>query len=148
MLRRLFLGLALIGAFASLGSFTRQPAVVQASPANQLATISFADHGDGSGEVIYFRRGEGAVYANVDYPGGGSGSHLSYILRLNGDDYKWGDIKCGSNCGSFALRLTSKDNGGIPGGAYLLLVYDGDTEIARAGFGVKGGKGSDNDNDH
>ena len=66
MLRRLFLGLALIGAFASLGSFTRHPAVVEASPANQLATISFADHGDGSGEEIYFRRGEGAVYANVE----------------------------------------------------------------------------------
>ena len=29
-----------------------------------------------------------------------------------------------------------------------LLIYDGDTEIARAGFGVKGGRGSDNDNDH
>jgi hypothetical protein len=148
MLRRLFVGVALIAAFASLGSFARQPQAVEASPANQAASISFADHEDGSGETIEFRRGEGAVWAFVEYPGGGSGSKLSYIMRLNGWDYKWGDLKCGSDCGSFAFRLTSKDNGGIPGGAYQVLIYDGDTEIARGGFGVKGGKGSDNDNDH
>ena len=148
MLRRLFLGVALIAAFASLGSFARQPAAVEASPANQSASITFADHSDRSGEDIEFRKGEGAVWAFVDYPAGGSGNHLSYILRLNGDDYKWGDIKCGSSCGSFSFRLSSKDNGNIPGGAYALYIYDGDTEIAHGGFGVKGGKGSDNDNDH
>lgn len=150
MLRRLFLGLALIGAFASLGSFTRQPAVVEASPAAQAATITFADHEDGSGVKPEFRRGEGAVWAFVEYPGGGSGSKLSYIMRLNGWDYKWGDLKCGNTCSSFAFRLTRKDgdSDGIPGGAYQVLIYDGDTEIARGGFGIKGGRGSDNDNDH
>src|SRR5262245_28148420 len=133
MLRRLFLGVALIAAFASLGSFAHRPVAVEASPANQAGSISFSDHSDGSGEVIYFQRGENAVWAHVDYPGGGNGSHLSYIMRLNGDDYKWGDIKCGSNCGSFEFRLSGKDGKSIPGGAYQVLVYDGDTEIARGG---------------
>jgi hypothetical protein len=115
MLRRLFIGVALIAAFASLGSFARQPHAVEASPVNQSAgSISFADHEDGSGNTVEFRRGEGAVWAFVEYPGGGNGSNLSYIMRLNGDDYKWGDLKCGSNCSSFAFRLSSKDNGGIP----------------------------------
>jgi hypothetical protein len=149
MLRRFFVGAALIALFASLSFGGRHPAAVEAAPVNEsAASISFADHEDGSGETIEFRRGEGAIYAMVDYPSGGSGSHLSYILRLNGDDYKWGDLKCGSTCSSFTFRIDSKDNGSIPGGAYEVLVYDGDTEIARGGFGVKGGKGSDNDNDH
>lgn len=151
MLRRLFVGVALIALFASLSLWGRQPAAVQAAPASDsAASISFADHQDGSGETINFRRGEGAVYAFVDYPGGSPGAKLSYIMRLNGWDYKWGDLKCGSSCSSFAFRLTKKDgdSDGIPGGAYQVLVYDGDTEIARGGFGVKGGRGSDNDNDH
>lgn len=149
MLRRLFVGVAVIALFASMSLWGRQPAAVQAAPGNDsAASISFADHSDGSGETLYFQRGEGAVYAMIDYPGGGSGSKLSYIMRLNGDDYKWGDIKCGSSCSSFALRLTGKDGKNIPGGAYLVLIYDGDTEIARGGFGVRGGRGSDNDNDH
>jgi len=149
MLRRLFVGVALIAAFASMSSLVRQPMAVEAAPAAQGGgSVHFADHEDGSGEDIEFRRGEGAVWAFVDYSAGNSGSNLSYILRLNGDDYKWGKLRCGSNCSSFSFRLSSKDNGSIPGGAYQVLVYDGDTEIARGGFGVKGGKGSDNDNDH
>ena len=152
MLRRLFVGVALIAAFASLGSFTRQPAAVEASPANQAASVTFSDHSDGSGEVIYFGRGENVVWAQLDYPGANSGSNLSYILRLNGWDYKWGKLSCGSKCngGQIAFPLFNKDSKGkgIPGGAYALYFYDGDTEIARGGFGVKGGKGSDNDNDH
>jgi hypothetical protein len=150
MLRRLIVGVAVIAAFASMSLVGRLPASVLASPANQTASLSFADHSDGSGEQIDFRKGEGKVWALLDYPYGNSGSNLSFILRLNGDDYSWGKIKCGSSCSSIAIPLENKDhsNAGIPGGAYQMFVYDGDTEIARAGFGVKGGKGSDNDNDH
>jgi len=149
MLRRLLVGVALIALFASLSLWGQRPAaVVEASPANADGSISFADHSDGGGETIEFRKGEGAIWAFVDYPAGGSGNKMSYILRLNGWDYKWGNLKCGSSCSSFSFRVDSKDNGSIPGGAYEVYVYDGDKEIARGGFGVKGGKGSDNDNDH
>ena len=148
MLRRLFVGVALIAAFASLGSFSRGPAAVQASPAYQGVTLVIVDHkNDGRDQAdVEFQSGEGRVWALLD--GVPSGAILSYILRLNGDDYKWGKLDCCKSGGSAEFALTSKDNGAIPGGAYLLLVYDGDKEIARTGFGVKGGRGSDNDNDH
>ncbi|MFN8637321.1 MAG: hypothetical protein U0893_26015 [Chloroflexota bacterium] len=148
MLRRLLLCAALIVAFASLGSFTRTPATVEAAPANQSVTIYVTDHQDaGSDQAqVEFQRGEGRVWAHVE--GIPAGANLSYILRLNGDDYKWGKLDCCKSGGTAIFAITSKDDGSIPGGAYLLLVYDGDKELGRTGFGVKGGKGSDNDNDH
>ena len=154
MLRRLIAGVALIAAFASLSLVDRLPGSVLASPANQSASLSFAHDVTSSGEVvgeaIDFSRDKHTVWAILDYPYASPGANLSYILRLNGDDYSWGKLKCGSSCSQVAIPLRNKDHSGktIPGGAYLLLVYDGDTEIARGGFGVNGGKGSDNDNDH
>src|SRR5215217_567473 len=153
MLRRLFVGVALLVAFASLGSFARQPDAVQASPANQSGWVVFVDHSDDGPDQaqVEFNRGEGVIWAVVD-TGAGPGANLSYILRLKGDDYKWGKIDTGKSGapGQFSFALFNKDgkDKGIPGGAYQLLVYDGDREVARGGFGVKGGKGSDNDNDH
>lgn len=149
MLRRLFLCAALIAVFASLGSFTRVPASVEAAPASQGVSLFISDHQDaGSDQAqVEFQKGEGRVWAHLE--GVPSGANLSYILRLNGWDYKWGKLDCcKSGGGSIAFALTSKDNGGIPGGAYTLLVYDGDKELVQTGFGIKGGKGSDNDNDH
>jgi len=153
MFRRLFVGVALIVAFASLGSFSRTPQAAQASPFNQSATIVFADDvskdGEVVGERVEFGRNKHVVWAVVD--GVAPGANLSYILRLNGSDYKWGDLNCCKNSGgqiAFPLARNGNRDKPIPGGAYTLLVYDGDKEIARGGFGVNGGKGSDNDNDH
>jgi hypothetical protein len=148
MIPRLLLCAALIVAFASLSAVGRSPAAVQAAPASQGVSLVVVDHkDDGTDEVkVEFQKGEDRVWALLD--GVPAGARLSYILRLNGWDYKWGKLNCCKDGGSLAFAITSKDNGSIPGGAYLLLVYDGDTEIARTGFGVRGGKGSDNDNDH
>ena len=149
MLRRLFVGVALVAVVAYLGSFTRAPAAVEAAPANQSVSLVIVDHkGDGTDQAqVEFQKGEGKVWALLD--GVPAGANLSYILRLNGDDYKWGKLDCCKNGGgSLAFALDSKDNGAIPGGAYELFVYDGNKELARTGFGVKGGRGSDNDNDH
>jgi len=148
MLRRLFVGVALIAAFASIGSFNRAPTAVEAAPANQSVSLTIVDHkNDGTDQAqVEFNKGEGKVWALVN--GVPAGANLSYILRLNGDDYKWGKLDCCSGGGSTEFSLSSKDNGDIPGGAYELYVYDGDKELARTGFGVKGGRGSDNDNDH
>ena len=148
MLRRLFVGVAILAAFASLGSFARQPEAVQASPANQSVSLFFSDQ-SGSGEQVEYNRGENVIWAHLD--GVPTGANLSYILRLNGDDYKWGKLDCCKNGGgSVEFPVFNKDGKGkgIPGGAYALYVYDGDKELAHGGFGVKGGKGSDNDNDH
>jgi len=149
MLRRLFVGVALIAVFASLSLWGRQPApVVEASPANQSVSLFFSDQKDG-GEQVEYNRGEGVVWAHLD--GVPTGANLSYILRLNGWDYKWGKLDCCKNGGGpVEFPVFNKDGKGkgIPGGSYELYVYDGDKELARGGFGVKGGKGSDNDNDH
>jgi len=148
MLRRLFVGVALIAAFASLSSFSRPPEAAQASPAYQTISVTIVDHkNDGADQAqVEFNKGEGKVWALLE--GVPAGANLSYILRLNGWDYKWGKLDCCKSGGSTAFAVFSKDNGSIPGGAYQLLIYDGDKELGRTGFGVKGGKGSDNDNDH
>jgi hypothetical protein len=149
MLRRLLVGVVVIATFASLGSFSRTPNAVQASPANQSISLTIVDHkDDGTDEArVEFGKGEGKVWALMD--GVPAGANLSYILRLNGWDYKWGKLGCCKDGGgSFAFPVFRKDGVSIPGGAYELLVYDGDMELGRTGFGVNGGKGSDNDNDH
>jgi len=96
MLRRLFVGVALIAAFASMSLLGQRPATVQASPSNQSASLFFSDQKDG-GEQVEFNKGEGVVWAHLD--GVQTGANLSYILRLNGWDYKWGKLDCCKNGG-------------------------------------------------
>jgi hypothetical protein len=148
MIRRLLVGAVALAAFASLGPLAPAPQPVQASPANQEVSLYFANHVTSSGEVIGeavdFSGGSNDIWAIVD-AGGYGGSKLTYRLTLNGWDYRWGSLGCckGSGDSSLAFRLHN-----LPGGAYTMYVYDGDKEIARGGFGVRGSRGSDNDNDH
>jgi hypothetical protein len=148
MIRRLLVGAVLVAAFATLSPLTPTPQPAQASPATQDATLYFANHVSSSGEIIgeavEFSRGADNIWAIMD-ASGFAGSKLTYRLTLNGDDYRWGSLGCCRDGGgsSVAFRLHN-----LPGGAYIMYVYNGDTEIARAGFGVRGGRGSDNDNDH
>jgi hypothetical protein len=155
MLRRPLLAAAPIGACAALGSATQAPAPAEASPAYANVAVSFAadvtKDGEALGEGIELSSNEHVVWAVLSFDGLGPGTKLTDILRLNGWDYKWGDTGCckGISSGTVAFPLSRRDGGGtIPGGAYALYIYDGDTEVARGGFGVRGGKGSDNDNDH
>jgi hypothetical protein len=148
MIRRLLAGVVLLALFASLGPLTPTPQAVQASPADQGADLYFAAHvgsdGEVLGESIDFSGREDAIWAILN-TSGYSGARLSYRLTLNGDDYRWGGLGCckdGSQ-GTLAIRLNN-----LPGGAYTMYIYDGDKEITRAGFGKRGSRGSDNDNDH
>src|SRR5881398_1605478 len=93
MLGRLFVGVGLVALFASLSLVGHLPGSVLVSPANQSASLRFAhdvtSNGEVLGEGVDFGREKHTVWAILDYPSASPGANLSYILRLNGDDYKW-----------------------------------------------------------
>ncbi|MCC6178528.1 MAG: hypothetical protein IT305_24760 [Chloroflexi bacterium] len=152
MFRRLLVGVALVAGIAALGPALQSAAPAEASPANAINSLVFAPQvtteGVPVGERIEFSRDTHIVWAVVNFNGLANGTQLTYILRLNGWDYSWGSMACcdGVTNGRLAFPLHNKDTTDevIPGGAYTLYIYNGDTEVARGGFGVNGGRGSDN----
>ena len=88
-------------------------------------------------------------FAYRDY----GGEAMSYLIRANGDDWRWGDLDCceGSN-GRFAFPIERR-SGDLGGAAYDVFVYASNAEVGHGGFGVRGTQGfddndgDDNDND-
>jgi hypothetical protein len=72
---------------------------------------------------------------------------FSYLVRANGEDYKFGKLNCcDSRNGRFAFPFTKRGDGGeLPGAAYDVRIYANGAEIAHGGFGVNGRGGLDND---
>lgn len=101
------------------------------------------------GQDVEFGGGNNVVWASFNYREHDKNATFSYLLRANGDDYKWGKLDCCSNgSGRAAFPLTKKNgNGDLPGAAYEVRLYVNGAEVAVGGFGVKGRGGLDND-DH
>ncbi len=152
MFRRLLVGAVIVMAIAGAYPAWQADEAVEAAPANVVGPISFGtgvnDQAMVTGERIEFDRDSGTVWASFEFAGLGPGTNLSYILRLGDDDYAWGPISFGSaSSGRMAIPLRKPSGGDdLPGGAYKLFIYEGSVEVARGGFGVKGGRGADNGN--
>ena len=152
MFRRLLACALIVVAVAGLTATLREPALVTAAPGNALNTIRFAEGVTQNlqpiGERIYFDSEVDVVWAVVDFSGIPPGTQLTYILRLNNFDYRFGDLNCCGNLasGRFAFPLQGRGGDELPGGAYRFYVYQGDQEIGQAGFGVRGDSGADNGN--
>ena len=155
MLRRLIVGAAIVAAVAGLAPSVRQQPVASASPANQIINVEFAYTVTPGAEIVYkaesdyFSRDTNIIWAVVDFVNFAPGTKLTYVLRLNGWDYKYGDFACCANLtqGRLAFPLYRRDDPGddIPGGDYDLLIFDGDKLVGQGSFGVRGGRGSDNE---
>ncbi|MDP8925023.1 MAG: hypothetical protein M3O34_19420 [Chloroflexota bacterium] len=155
MLRRLILGAAIVAAFAGLSPAVQQPPTAAASPANQLTTVQFASTVTPGGESVlqagsnYFSSDTHIVWAVVNFAGLAPGTKLTYVLRLNGGDYTYGDFADLGNrtSGRVAFPLHRRDDPDeeIPGGNYDLFIYAGDQPVGHGTFGVRGDRGSDNE---
>ncbi len=152
MFRQLMVGALIIVTVAGLASSFQDSQPAAASPSNVSVSITFASavtqDGDPVDERIEFG-GDNHVWAIVDFTDLSPGAKLSYILRVNKGDFNWGKLQCcgGLTSGRFAFQLEKRNGGAeLPGGAYRLFIYDGDTEIGQAGFGVRGTRGLDNGN--
>ena len=162
MLRRLVVGAAIVAAVAGLAPAVQHQPVASASPANEITNVQFAYTVTPGAEIVfqaqndYFSRDTHIVWAVVDFTNFAPGTKLNYVLRLNGWDYKHGDFACCGTLtqGRLAYPLYRRDDPGrtIPGGEYQLLIFDGDKLVGQGNFGVRGGRGSDNEdpesNDH
>jgi len=154
MLRRLLVGVAIVAAFAGLGPVAQNQSTAAASPANDITNVQFAYQVTPGAEIVlqaaqdYFSRDTHIVWAVVDFTNLAPGTKLNYVLRLNGGDYRDGSFAC---CGqltqgrlAYPLYRRNDVDRTIPGGAYTLLIFDGDKQIGQGSFGVRGGRGSDN----
>jgi hypothetical protein len=74
---------------------------------------------------------------------------MSYLVRANGEDWRWGDLDCCEGAtGQFAFPLERDSGKDLGGAAYDAYVYANNAEVAHGGFGVKGRGGFDHDNDN
>ena len=155
MLRRLIVGAAIVAAVAGLAPAVQPQPVASASPANDVINVEFAYTVTPGAEIVYkadsdyFSRDTNVIWAVVDFVNFAPGTKLNYILRLNGWDYKNGNFACCADLtqGRLAFPLYRRDDPGrdIPGGDYDLLIFDGDKLVGQGSFGVRGGRGSDNE---
>ena len=88
------------------------------------------------------------VWAAFDYEGYTSGTRLNTVVRANRRDFKTIDLACcPSASGSFSFPI-ARDSGRVLGGAaWEVIVFAGDTEVTRGGFGVRGTRGFEDDDD-
>ena len=158
MLRRLFVGAAIVAAVAGVGPAVQQQSVASASPANVRANLQFASTVTPGAEIVsqaesdYFATRTHLVWAVLDFYDLAPGAKLTYVLRANDGDYQYGTLPCCDNLttGRLAFPITRRndDDRTVPGARYEMFVYSGDEQIAQGSFGVRGVRGLDNDNDH
>jgi hypothetical protein len=147
--RRLLVGGVIVMAVAGLSPTFQDYPSVEAAPSNAVGLITFAAGTDANanpvGEAIEFHSGITEVWAFFTF-GNVSGGEIDYILRLNGWDYTWGKTGCcqGVSSGRAAIPLRDAEGDELPGGSYTLYLYEGDTEVGRGSFGVRGEGGADN----
>lgn len=164
MIVRIGLVVAVLATFVVMGmpsngvGTTFQPATAQAAPAAAPAattvgplTFSRSMDSDGrpGGVDVEFGGGNRNVWVSFDYRDHDPNAKVSYLVRANGEDYKWGRINCcPNNSGRAAFEITHRNDGGknLPGAAYEVRLYVNDVEVAVGGFGIKGRGGLDHDN--
>ena len=139
------------GPAAALQSTTAAAAPVAAPAATSTDDLQFSAHVSSDSRPESPRSEFGgsvdAVWASFQYHEHDPSAKVSYLVRANGEDYKFGRLDCcnGSN-GRHAFPITKRNgNGDLPGAAYDVRVYVNDSEVAQGGFGVNGREGLDHD---
>jgi hypothetical protein len=131
---------------------TLAPTTAAAAPAAtstdglQFST-SVSSDGKPNDPRVEFGGGTHTIWASFEYHDHDSSARVSYLVRADGEDYKYGKLDCcdGSH-GRYAFPITKRSgNGDLPGAAYDVRVYVNDAEVAHGGFGVKGRNGLDHD---
>ena len=159
---RIGLVAAVLASFVVLGmpwngaTNTFQPTVAEAAPvagpaSTEVTGLIFSREIDSNGRPIgqdvEFGGSNHDVWASFDYRDHDTNAKVTYPVRANGEDYKWGTLDCcKSGSGRAAFQITKKNgHGDLPGAAYEVRLYVNSAEVAVGGFGVKGRGGLDND---
>ncbi len=116
-----------------------------ATEAGELAfSDAVNDRGEPVGQRTDFPSGVDRVWVSFEYRDHTPGARLKYIARAGGEDFRFGDLDCcGGSQGRHAFPVERRGGGNLGGAAYEVLIFDGDREIARGGFGVQGTQGFD-----
>ena len=156
MITRLLVSASLVVTIALLGvvfggaSSPLHPTPVSAAPASTTVDGLDFSHGITNDAQpvnpdVEYHSGENKVWVSFNFRDHATGSKVSYLVRANGQDYRWGDLDCCSvSSGRFAFPIERRNGGALAGAAYDVRIYVGDVEVAHGGFGVKGKQGLDN----
>ena len=157
MIVRIAAVVAILASFAVLGmpwgdSGAFRPTTAAAAPAaTSTGGLEFSTSVDSQARPenprTEFGDGTNTVWVSFEFRDHNPGDELSYLVRANGEDYKFGKLNCcDSRDGRFAFPFTKRGDGGdLPGAAYDVRIYVNDVEVAQGGFGVNGRGGLDND---
>jgi len=160
MIIRLLISASLLATITLLGvvfsglSNPLRPPEVSAAPANTTVDGLTFSHGINSdatpvNEDIEYHSGENKVWVSFGYSNHDPNTEVTYLVRADGDDYRWGRLDCCSGgSGRFAFPVERKNGGQLAGAAYDVRVYVNGAEVAHGGFGVKGKQGLDNGDPH
>ena len=150
------IGLPLLPALASRGPIdspwtVRSAAAAAAAPAaTDLTELAFSESVNDRAEPIDQRTEFGdplQVWVSFGYANHDPNVRVSYLVRANGEDFRWGDLDCcGGRDGRFAFPIERGNGGELPGAVYDVRIFMGDAEVASGGFGVRGREGFDSDN--
>lgn len=145
VLRATSLLIILAGFLASLA-----PTATAAGPVGaQLSDLAFSESVDDRARPrdprVEFDSSTDEVWVSFEYRDF-HGGQVSFLARANGEDWAWGDLDCcDGERGRYAFPLRRRSGKDLGGAAYEVLVYIGDEEQARGGFGVRGARGFDSD---
>lgn len=162
MIVRIGLVVAVLASFVVLGmpwngaTSAFQPSVAAAAPvagpaSTVVSNLIFSREIDSNarpiGPDVEFGGSNRDVWASFDFNEHDANAKFSYLVRANGEDYKWGTLDCcRSGSGRAAFQITKRSGSGdLPGAAYEVRIYVNNAEVAVGGFGVKGRGGLDND---
>jgi hypothetical protein len=161
MIGQTIVTIALLGAVTLAGdpvfgsSQINHPALAMRAAAGapvsmSIGSLEFSERVDDDARpddpTIEFDKNTDRVWVSFDF-NDYHGEQLSFIVRANGSDWKFGDLDCceGGSRGRFAFPIERRSGKALGGAAYEVRIYAGDAELAVGGFGVKGTKAFDDD---
>lgn len=145
----LVVAIALVGVGSGGSSSFLRPTDASAAPAATTVDGLDFSHGVTSDAQpidpdIEYHSGENKVWASFSFHDHNPNTVVSYLVRADGQDYRWGRLDCCSaGSGRFAFPIERRNGGELAGAAYDVRVYVNDVEVAHGGFGVKGKQGLD-----
>lgn len=143
-------GMAFAGAGGALATSGPRADIVAAPAAVDISGLTFSeavnDRAEPINPLVEFRSGIDRVWVSFDYRNNDPGTRLTFVAQANGMDFRDGVLECCANRdGRFAFALQRR-RGDLGGAAYEVIIYSGNSELTRGGFGVRGVERFDNDN--
>ncbi len=147
------LGMPWNGTAADMGfrPLTASAATLAAPAETSSSGLQFSTSVDANARAIDPRTEFGGstdrVWASFEFRDHDRNATVSYLVRANGEDYKYGRLDCcDAGNGRYAFAIEKRNgNGDLPGAAYDVRLYVNSVEVAYGGFGVSGRGGLDND---